>query len=111
MWMHHEGRRRTKDLRGKRPKYLRKKTATAIGIRGCKSGHRSPLGSKRTQKKTLSEIVSMKIAKQIAETFKKTTGMKITKQIIRSSVWLLPMKTWTLWKGQSPPKRMKSLLA
>jgi hypothetical protein len=36
---------------------------TKDGFGGCKSGHRSPLGSRGTQKKALYEIVSVKIAK------------------------------------------------
>jgi hypothetical protein len=77
--MHHEGRGGTKDLGGKQLLYLRKKKATVISIRGCKSGHQSPLRSKGTPKKTPYEIVSAKVPKQIDETFKKTTGLKITK--------------------------------
>jgi hypothetical protein len=55
------------------------------------SGQRSRLRSGGTLKKTLYEIVCVKIMKQNA----------------RSSARMWNIKDWTLWKGQPPPKRLK----
>jgi hypothetical protein len=50
---HNAGKRGTKALCGKRPIYLRKKTATAIGTGGWSSGQLSPLRRRRPTYKTL----------------------------------------------------------
>jgi hypothetical protein len=62
-----EGKMGIKDLGGRWPLYLRNKRTTMDGIGGWSSGQRSHLGSGGNLKKTLYEIVSMKIAKQKAD--------------------------------------------
>jgi hypothetical protein len=42
--------------------------------------------------------------------FRKIIGLEIVKQITRSSVRMRAMSDWTLWRGQPPLKRKKSLL-
>jgi hypothetical protein len=79
LWSRQENGKGIRDLGSRRPLYWRKKRPTKNGIGGCKSGHRSPLGSRGTRKKALYEIVSMKIAQQIAEIFRKTRKLEIAK--------------------------------
>jgi hypothetical protein len=88
---------------------LRKERTTTNGIRGCKSGHRSPLGSRGTRKKALYETVSMKIAQQIAKIIRKTRRLEVAKQTARSTVEMQKMKDWTLWWGRPPLKQEKKL--
>jgi hypothetical protein len=85
------------------------KEAKQDGIGGCKSGQRSPLGRRGTRKKALYEIVSMKIAQQIAEIFKKTRGLEVAKGTARYTVQMQKVKDWTLWWGRPPPKWKKKL--
>jgi hypothetical protein len=98
-----------RELGGRRPLYRRKRRPTKNGIGGCKSGHRSLLGSRRTQKNALCEIVSMKIAQQRAEISEKTRRLEVAKRTARSTVEMHTMKDWTLWRGGPPPKRKKKL--
>jgi hypothetical protein len=106
---HQEGGKGMRDLGGRQPLYRRKKRPTKDGIGGCRSGHRTPLGSRRTRKKTLYEILSMKIAQQIAGTFKKTRRLEIVKRTARSTVGMREVKDWPLWWGRPSPKRKKKL--
>jgi hypothetical protein len=68
--MHHEEGRRTKDLGSKQPLYMRKKRATAIGIRGWNSGQLSPLGRGGPNYKTLKKTLEVQFVKQVAESKK-----------------------------------------
>ncbi|PNF14171.1 hypothetical protein B7P43_G13490 [Cryptotermes secundus] len=70
-------------------KQLEDPAKNAIG--GCRSGQRSHQEGSIC-KKTIYEIVSVKIAK----------GM------VGSSVGLRQNKIWTLWRGRPPPKRKRS---
>jgi hypothetical protein len=42
--------------------------------------------------------------------YRKTTTLEIIKRTAGSSVRLQRIKDWTLWRGQNPPKQLKSLL-
>jgi hypothetical protein len=68
-----------RDLSSRRLLYWRKRRPTKDDIEGCKSGHRSPLGSRGTREKALYEIVSMKFAQQIFEIFRKTRRLEVAK--------------------------------
>jgi hypothetical protein len=68
-----------RDLGGRLPLYRRKRRPTKNGIGRCKSGHRSPLGSRGTQKKAIYEIVSMNIMQQITEIFRNTRRLEVAK--------------------------------
>jgi hypothetical protein len=61
-------------------------------VRGWKLVQRLRLGSGGTHMKALYEIVSMKLAKQIAGSY----------------VAFRKIKDWTLWRGRPPPKQLKS---
>jgi hypothetical protein len=87
-----------RDVGGIRPLYRRKRRPTKDGIRGCKSGHRSPLGSRGTRNKTLYEIVSIKIVRQIAGTVKKTIGLGFGKRVFGISRGI-QRRNWSLWRG------------
>jgi hypothetical protein len=64
------GNKRIKDPGDRWPRYLMKeRTTTANGIGGWKSGQRLLLGSGGTHMKALYEIVSVKLAKQIAGSY------------------------------------------
>jgi hypothetical protein len=101
---HQENGKRIRDLGGRRLLYRRKKRPTKNGIGECKSGHRSPLGSRGTRKTAICEIVSMKITQQVAEIFRKTRKLEMAKRI---ASWLRKIRKWTLWRGRRPPKRKK----
>jgi hypothetical protein len=101
---HQENDKQIRDLGGRRPLYRRKKRPTKNGIGECKSGHRSPLGSRGTQKTAICEIVSMKIAQQVAEIFRKTRKLEMANQ---TPSWLRKIRKWTLWRGWPPPKCKK----
>jgi hypothetical protein len=45
------------------------------------------------------EIVSMKIAQQIAEIFTKTRRLEVAKRTAKSTVEMQKMKDWILWRG------------
>jgi hypothetical protein len=66
-----------------------------------------PLGSRGNRKKALYEFVSIKIAQQIAEIFRKTRRLEVAKRNARSTVEMQKMKDWNLWRGRPPPKRKK----
>jgi hypothetical protein len=86
---HQEGRMGIKNLGGRRPLCLRKERTTAKFIGGWSSGQKSSLGSGGILKKSLYEIVSVKIAKQIAGSY--DASRKI--------------KDGALWSGRPPPQR------
>jgi hypothetical protein len=94
-----ENSKRICDLGGRRPLYRRKRRPTKNGIGRCKSGQGSPLGSRGTRNKAIYEIVSMKIAQQIAEIFTKIRRLEVAKRTAKSTVEMQKMKDWTLWRG------------
>jgi hypothetical protein len=88
---HHEGKGGTKDLGGKRPLYLRKKGATAIGIEGWSSRQLSPLGRGGSTYKILKMTLEL-------EFVKRANGM---------SSGLQSMIDRTLWRARPHTKRKK----
>jgi hypothetical protein len=88
-----ENGKRIRDLGGRRPLYRRKRRPTKNSIGECKSGHRSPLGSRGTRKTAICETVRMKIAKQV----------------VRTPNGLQKIRNWTLWIGRPPLKRKKEI--
>jgi hypothetical protein len=76
------------------PRTRKERTSITNGIRAWKSGQQLLLGSIGMHMKALYEMVSVKIMKQNA----------------RSSARRWSIKEWTLWRGRSPPKRLKSQL-
>jgi hypothetical protein len=52
----------------------------------------------------------MKIAQQIAETFRKTRRLEIAKRTARSTVGMRKIKGWTLWRGRLPAKQKKEIV-
>jgi hypothetical protein len=86
-----EGKRGTKIIGGRRPLCQKRKVPTENAIGRCRSGQRSNLGRRGTQKKTPYE----------------TVNAKITKRITKFTAGLLPTKNWTPWRGRPPPKRKK----
>jgi hypothetical protein len=91
-----EGRMRIKDLRSRRPLYLKKESTTANGIRGRSSRHTWEVEEDyKTLKKALHKIVSMRIVKQKA-------GSYVTSRKIKDWAWL---------RGRPPQKRLQCLLA
>jgi hypothetical protein len=109
LWSRQENGKEIRVLGGRQPLYRRKRRPTKNSIGRCKSGHRSPLGSRGTRKKAIYEFVSMKIAQQTAEIFRKSRKLEVAKQTARSTVEMQKMKDWTLWRGRPPPKRKKKL--
>jgi hypothetical protein len=88
LWMHHEGKRRTKNLGTKQPLHVRKKRATAIGNGGWSSRHLSPL----------------KRRGPIYKNLKKTLELEFMKRAIGMSSRFQKMRKWTVWRGWTPPK-------
>jgi hypothetical protein len=85
---HHERKGGTKALGGKRPLFLRKKRASAIGIGGWSSRQLSPLRRDGPTYKTL----------------KKTPELEFMKRANGLSSGLQRMMDRTLWSGRPPPK-------
>jgi hypothetical protein len=79
LWSCQENGKGIRDLGGRQPLYRRKRRPTKDSICRCKSGHRSPLGSRGTRKKALYEIVCMKIAQKTAKIFGKTRRLEVAK--------------------------------
>jgi hypothetical protein len=77
----HEGRHGVKDLDGARPRYQKK----------------------RDLKKLRREST-----RNVNETLRKTTGLEIAKQIVRSTVGLRTIEDRTYWRGRPSPKRKKT---
>jgi hypothetical protein len=91
LWTHHEGKRGTKKLGSKRPLYVRKKRATAIGIGGWSPRHLSPLGR----------------IGPIYKTLKKTLELEFVMRANGMSSGFQKMRKWTLWAGRPPPTRKR----
>jgi hypothetical protein len=111
LWSSQENCKGIRDLGYKRPLYRWKRRPTKNGIGGCKSGDRSPLESRGTRKRAIYEIVSMKIAQQIAEIFRRIRRLEVAKRTARSTVEMQKMKDWTLWRDRPSPKRKKETAA
>jgi hypothetical protein len=62
--MHHEGKRGTKHLGGRRPLYTTKKRTTAIDIRGWSSRQLSPLGRRGPACNSLKKTLQLKVMKR-----------------------------------------------
>jgi hypothetical protein len=65
VWILHKGGTGIKNIGGRRLLCQKKTVPTKNAIGVCRSGQRSPLGWRRTRKKTFYDIVSMKIVKRI----------------------------------------------
>jgi hypothetical protein len=80
--MHCKGRKGLKDLGGGRPRHLKKRDL------------------KKPQPESTGSVI---------KTYRKSTGLEISKRIARCNVGLQRIKDWTLWKVRPPSKRKKKL--
>jgi hypothetical protein len=74
-----------------------------------KRGRVDPEGSTGVKDPSTRLQMRLKNEKTAGKIFEKTFRLQITKREDGSSVGLLKVRNWMLWRGQPPPKRKKKL--